>query len=181
MARQIALLRGINVGGHKKVPMARLRELMGELGYADVRTYVQSGNVVFTSPDRPDEETARVLEQQLEAAFGFEIAVVIRSRDELTAVAEANPLHEIAVDPARYHVLFLSEAVAPERLADLEPAEFAPDVLHLRGREIYLWTPEGMHDSRLAKALTPKRLGVTATARNWRTVEKLLALAGDGA
>ena len=181
MARQIALLRGINVGGHKKVPMARLRELMGELGYGGVRTYVQSGNVAFTAPDRPAEETARVLEQQLEVAFGFEIAVVIRSRDQLAAVAEANPLREVVTDPARYHVLFLSEEVAPERLDDLEPADFAPDILLLRGRELYLWTPEGMHDSRLAKALTPKRLGVVATARNWRTVEKLLALADEGA
>lgn len=181
MARHIALLRGINVGGHKKVAMARLRELMAELGYEDVRTYVQSGNVVFTGPERPAEETAREIESGLEAAFGFEISVLVRSREELADVVQVNPLLEIATEPARYHVLFLSAEVDPERLADLEPAAFAPEVLHLRGREIYLWTPEGMHESRLARALTAKRLGVNVTARNWRTVEKLLALADEGA
>jgi uncharacterized protein (DUF1697 family) len=179
MARHIALLRGINVGGHKKVQMARLRELMERLGHRDVRTYVQSGNVVFTGPDEPPEAVAAGLEAQLAAELGFEVSVLVRSRDELAEIVRANPLRDVATEPARHHVIFLSAEVAPERLAGIEAADFAPDAFLLRGREIHLWTPDGVGDSRLAKALTDKRLGVTATARNWRTVERLLALADE--
>jgi uncharacterized protein (DUF1697 family) len=171
MARQIALLRGINVGGNKQVEMARLRALMEELGYSDVRTYVNSGNVVFSGP--------RQSEQQLEAAiaktFGFEVPVVIRSRDELAEVVEANPLRDVATDPAKHLVVFC----AAEASTDLDPADFAPETFATRGRELYLWAPGGIHASPLAKLLANKPLGGKSTARNWRTVEKLLALADD--
>jgi uncharacterized protein (DUF1697 family) len=179
MARQIALLRGINVGGHRKVPMAQLRELMVRLGHRDVRTHVQSGNVVFTGPDQPQAEVAQQLEGELKATFGFEVSVVIRSRDELADVIRANPLRSVATDPARHLVLFLDAPVEPERLAGIDPADFAPEAFRVGGREIFLWAPEGVRDSRLVKALSEKRLGVTATARNWRTVEKLLVLADE--
>jgi uncharacterized protein (DUF1697 family) len=179
MARQIALLRGINVGGHRKVPMARLREVLGDLGYADVKTYVQSGNVVLTGPERSDAATEQALARELEEAFGFDIAVVVRTRDEIAGVVAADPFAEVAGDPARYHVLFLSEAPDPERVARAaDPDAFAPDTYALKGRELYLWTPDGIRDSKLMRALTDKRLGVTSTARNWRTVNKLLELAG---
>ncbi|MBA2476644.1 MAG: DUF1697 domain-containing protein [Actinobacteria bacterium] len=180
MARQIALLRGINVGGHKKVQMARLRELMERLGYRDVRTYVQSGNVVFTGPDRPTAEVADELEGQLAATFGFDVSVVVRSRDELADVVRANPLREVATEPSRHLVLFLAGPVDPERIAGLGADDFEPEAFHVRGREVFLWAPGGVRDSRVAKALCEQRLGVTATARNWRTVERLLALADEG-
>ncbi len=177
MTRQVALLRGINVGGHRKVPMARLRELLGELGYEDVRTYVQSGNVALTGPDQSSDALQATLARQLEEAFGFDVAVLARTRDELAAIIAHNPLGELATDPARHHVLFLSAAPAAERLAAIEAEAFAPDVLVHRAREIYLWTPDGIRDSKLAQRLTDRRLGVTVTARNWRTVERLLTLA----
>lgn len=179
MARQIALLRGINVGGHRTVPMARLRELLGELGYNDVQTYVQSGNVALTAAERSPATLERTLAGQLEDAFGFPVAVLVRSRDELAAIVAANPLGELATEPARHHVLFLSGEPEAERIGALDPAGFGPDTFVQRGREIYLWTPDGIRDSRLAKALSDRRLGVTVTARNWRTVERLLALADD--
>ncbi len=181
MARQIALLRGINVGGHKKVQMARLRELMEDLGYRDVRTYVQSGNVVFSGPDEPPVELARQLEVQLAATFGFEVSVVVRTRDELAEVIAANPLRHVATDSARHLVIFLVAEVDPDRVAGVDPADFAPEAFHVRGREVYVWAPEGLRDSRVYKALSEKRLGGVATARNWRTVERLLALADEGA
>lgn len=181
MARHVALLRGINVGGHRKVGMAWVRELMGELGYRDARTYLQSGNVVFTGPDRPPAEVARELEEQLAATFGFEVSVVVRSREELADVVRANPLREVATAPSRHLVIFLSADVNPERVADLDPAGFAPEAFHVRGREVFVWAPAGVHDSRVVRALSEKRLGGIATARNWRTVEKLLALADEGA
>ena len=179
MARQIALLRGINVGGHKKVPMARLRELMEALGFRDVRTYVQSGNVVFTGPDAPADAVAQQLEQEIAATFGFDVSVVVRSRDELADVVAADPLRDVATDPARHLVVFRDSEIDLERLPAMDPADFAPEAFHVRGRELYVWAPEGVRDSRLLKALSEQRLGGTATARNWRTVEKLLALADE--
>ncbi len=177
MARQIALLRAINVGGRNRVPMAQLRELMVALGYDDVETYVQSGNVVFTGPAKGD--VAGKLQRAYAKEFGFEIAVITRSRDELAAIVAADPLGDIATDPARRLVYFLAEKIAATRLAGLDLESFAPDVIELRGREIHLWTPGGQGRSKLAQALTPKRLGTDATARNWRTVQKLLDMAGD--
>jgi uncharacterized protein (DUF1697 family) len=177
MTRQIALLRGINVGKTKRMPMARVRELLGEHGYEDVKTYVQSGNIVFDGPGAKPEQVAAKLERELAAEFGFDVPVIVRSRDQLAAVVELNPLGKLATDPKRYHVIFLSGAVEPKRTADIDLDDYAPDTFESHGRELYLWTPDGIHDSKLARTLSDKRLGVTATARNWRTVEKLLELA----
>jgi uncharacterized protein (DUF1697 family) len=171
MARQIALLRGINVGGNKQVEMARLRTLMEELGYRDVRTYVNSGNVVFSGPRASEKK----LEQAIAKVFGFDVPVVVRSRDELAAVVKSNPLRKIAKDPAKHLVVFC----AAKATTDLDPADFAPETFHVRGREVYLWAPGGIGTSPLAKLLANKPLGSKSTARNWRTVEKLLALADE--
>jgi uncharacterized protein (DUF1697 family) len=171
MPRQIALLRGINVGGNKRVEMARLRALMEELGHRDVRTYVNSGNVVFSG--RPRSE--RQLEAALAETFGFDVPVVLRSRDELADIVRANPLREIATDPAKHLVVFC----AADAATDLDPADFAPETFRVRGREVYLWAPGGIGTSPLAKALANKSLGDKSTARNWRTVEKLLELADE--
>jgi len=178
-ARRVALLRGINVGGGKKVPMAQLRELFDRLGHGAVRTYVQSGNVVFTAadPDATPAQLAAATEQAIEAEFGFPVAVTIRTRDELAAVIDADPFRGIADHPSRYHVLFLAAAADPSRLDEVDAAAFEPERFALRGRELYLWTPEGIGRSKLAQTLSERRLGVAATARNWRTVTTLLALA----
>jgi uncharacterized protein (DUF1697 family) len=169
--RQIALLRGINVGGTKMVEMARLRALLEELGYHDVRTYVNSGNAVFSGPRRSEKN----LEAAIAKTFGFDVPVVLRSRDELADIVKANPLGDVATDPAKYLVVFCAADASP----DLDPADFAPETFLVRGREVYLWTPSGIRDSPLAKLLATKPLGGKSTARNWRTVEKLLALADD--
>jgi uncharacterized protein (DUF1697 family) len=172
VARQIALLRGINVGGNKRVEMARLRALLEELGYQGVRTYVNSGNAVFSGPRRSEKH----LEAAIAKTFGFDVPVVLRSRDELADIVQANPLRDIATDPAKHLVVFCSA----EASTDLDPADFAPETFHVRGREVYLWMPGGIRDSPLAKLLANKSLGAKSTARNWRTVEKLLELADDG-
>jgi uncharacterized protein (DUF1697 family) len=169
VARQIALLRGVNVGGNKRVEMARLRALLEELGYRDVRTYVNSGNVVFTGPRRSEEH----LESAIEKTFGFHVPVVLRSRDELADILAANPLGAIANDPAKHLVVFCGADASIE----LDPADFAPERFHVRGREVYLWAPGGIGTSPLAKVLAAKSLGAKSTARNWRTVMKLLELA----
>jgi uncharacterized protein (DUF1697 family) len=169
MARQIALLRGINVGGNKRVEMARLRALLEELGYRDVRTYVNSGNAVFSGPRRSEQH----LEAAVAKTFGFEVPVVLRTRDELAEIVQANPLRDVASDPAKHLVVFCGA----EASTDLDPADFAPETFHVRGREVYLWAPGGIGTSPLAKVLANKPLGAKSTARNWRTVEKLLELA----
>ncbi|MBF5040978.1 DUF1697 domain-containing protein [Aggregicoccus sp. 17bor-14] len=178
MNRYVALLRGINVGGHKKVPMAQLRALLEAQGFEDVVTLLQSGNAVFGSKKKlPPARLERQLEEALEAALGFEVEVLVRTRDELAAAIAANPLPGADEDPSRFAVTFLSAAPEPKRLAALDPAAYAPDEFRVVGRELYARFPQGMGRSKLAAVLSSTRLGVTATARNWGTVTKLLALA----
>lgn len=176
MARQIALLRGINLGSRRRVAMGELRDLLTGLGYEDVRTYLQSGNVVLTS-DRSDAQLERELEQQISAKLGVDTPIVVRTRDELADVVERDPLGDVVKDPKRYQVTFLSAALAPEPKRRLSGLDVAPERFVVSGREIYAWHPDGVQRSRLAAALTDSRLGVTATARNWNTVTKLLDLA----
>jgi uncharacterized protein (DUF1697 family) len=176
MPRQIALLRGVNVGPTTKVGMAPLREIFAALGFTDVKTYVNSGNVVFSG------RTASVakIEKAIAAEFGFDVPVVLRTRDELADVVAANPLAGTADNLSRYLVMFGDGAIDPRRAADVDPVALAPEAFAIRGREAYLWLPNGVQNSKLTRAMTEKRFGVRLTGRNWRTVEKLLALAEDG-
>jgi uncharacterized protein (DUF1697 family) len=179
MTRHVALLRGINVGGHKKVPMAQLREVLEAAGFADVRTYVQSGNVALSASSRSPAKVGKEIEAAIEEAFGFDVAVVMRTREQIAALIDEDPLGEVATDASRRIVVFLAEKLDRKRLAGVDPEEFAPEAFALRDREIVMWAPDGQRDSPLVKTLTEKRTGLVGTARNWRTVEKLLALADD--
>jgi uncharacterized protein (DUF1697 family) len=180
MPRQIALLRGINLGPSRRVSMADLRALLTGHGHGDVRTLLQSGNVVLTSDDGP-ERLARDLEQQIADGFGMEVSVVVRTRDELAEVIERDPLGDVAADPRRYQVTFLAGELDPGRASELEEVAVAPERFVVSGREIYAWHPDGVGRSALAAQLAQRGLGVAATARNWNTVTKLLALADDRA
>lgn len=176
MARQIALLRGINLGSARRVPMARLREVLTDAGHGGVRTLLQSGNVVLTSRLAPS-RLERELEKEIAAEFGFDVSVIVRTRDELAGVIERDALGEVADDPRRYIVNFLAGEPGPEVAKALEAVDPGPDRFVVSGREIYSWHPDGLARSDLAKALADKRLGIPATGRNWNTVTKLLALA----
>jgi uncharacterized protein (DUF1697 family) len=177
--RKIALLRGVNVGGNNKVPMAHLRELMLELGYEDVRTHLQSGNAVFTALHTPPDQTAQEIESQLARHLGLRVRVLVRTGEELAQAVAANPLPEAVSEPSRLLVIFLSAAPSPELLRELDPADFEPELYGVGEREIYVWCPEGLRTIKLSYAFWEKRLGVTATGRNWNTVTKLLALARE--
>lgn len=177
MPRYIALLRGINVGGNKKVPMARLRELMEGLGYTDVATLLQSGNAVFTSKEKSPAKLVKQLEAAIAGEFGFEVSVVLRTRDELAAAIQANPLPGAEDAPSWFLVTFLSDVPEPKRLQTIDPAAYLPDEFRVVGREIYARFPNGIGTSKLATVLGGLKLGVTPTARNWSTVTKLLELA----
>ncbi|WP_224367990.1 DUF1697 domain-containing protein [Hyalangium versicolor] len=179
MARYIALLRGINVGGNKKVPMAQLRALMEGLGYTGISTLLQSGNAVFTSKEKSSAKVIKQLEAAIAEEFGFEVSVVLRTRDELAAAIQANPLPGAEEDPSHFLVTFLSAMPEPKRLQAINPAAYLPDEFRAVGREIYARFPNGIGTSKLATVFTEAKLGVVPTGRNWNTVKKLLELA-DG-
>jgi uncharacterized protein (DUF1697 family) len=176
MPRQIVLLRGINLGRSRRVSMGELRALLSEAGHADVRTHLQSGNVVLRS-EEPPERLRQLVEARLVAALGMNVQVVVRTRDELAEVIERNPLRDVFDDPKRLQVSFLSAPMAPDVVRKLEAADLAPEAIVVSGGEIYAWHPNGIQRSPLARMLSDRRLGVTATARNWATVTKLLELA----
>jgi len=175
---QIVLLRGINIGPRNRISMPELREALAEAGFADVRTYLQSGNVVLSSKLKP-EATARKIERVILDRFGLEIAVVVRTKAELSRVAKKNPLAKVAKDPSRYQVSFLAKKLPAEAVRKLQAAVAGKERLLVDGREIYAWHDAGVARSKLWAALADRRLGVDATARNWTTVEKLLELAQD--
>ncbi len=178
VTRQIVLLRGINVGGHRRVAMADLRALLATLGFEGVRTHLQSGNVVLESADGP-ERVQRAVERAIEEELGVDVDVFVRTRDELAHVIERDPFGEVANNPSRYLVSFLSAEPDPARVREVSAVDVEPERFVISGREIYAWHPGGVHASKLAKLLSERRLGVIATARNWNTVTKLLALADE--
>jgi uncharacterized protein (DUF1697 family) len=170
------MLRGINLGPTRRIPMADLRALFTEAGYEDVATYLQSGNVALSS-SAPAVELERESTRLISERFGFEVPVVVRTQTELAAVVKHNPLGDVVDNPKRYQVSFLAEkldAATTERLLGL--ATDAERVA-VKGREIYCWHPGGVARSKLWNALGGKGLGVTATTRNWTTVLALLELA----
>jgi len=172
------MLRGINLGPARRVPMAELRQLLTDAGYDDVQTYVQSGNIALDSRAKP-----RALERELagliEERFGFAVPVIVRDRDELEAVVALDPLGDVADDPKRYQVSFLAQEPPPTTVERLQGLAHETERFAVHGREIYAWHPDGVARSKLWNALAGKDLGVTATARNWTTVCKLLEMAGS--
>jgi uncharacterized protein (DUF1697 family) len=175
----IALLRGINLGPRNKIAMAELREVLAGLGHGSVRTHILSGNAIFTSNRRSAQRLATEIERAIEERFGLDIAVLVRSRDELAAVIKANPFPAAKSDPSRCFAIFLGENAAKARLDRLDPASYAPDEIRIGDRVIYAWLPNGIQGSKVLGLVTDKRLGVTTTTRNWNTTTKLLELAGD--
>ena len=173
----IVLLRGINIGARNRIAMPALREALEAAGFEDVRTYVQSGNVVLASSAKP-EAVQRKVEALIGKEFGLEIAVVVRSKAQLAAVAKRNPLKGVAKDPKRYQVTFLSKKLPAKAVGALEEAATEHEQFVVDGREVYAWHPDGAARSKLWAKLAGKGLGVTATSRNWTTVEALLELAG---
>ena len=174
--RQIVLLRGINLGARNRVSMPELRKALERDGFQDVQTYLQSGNVVLAS-DASSEEVADRCHRRIARAFKLQIDVVTRTRDELAAVIDRNPLAKVARDPKRYQVSFLARELDAAMLAELAELAVAPERLVAIGRELYAWHPRGVARSKLWARLADRRLGVPATARNWTTVTKLLELA----
>ncbi len=179
MATYVALLRGINVGRHKRIAMARLRELLTALGYADVRTLLQSGNAVFTSTRRSADAVAAEIENAIMDELRMDVAVLVRTAAQFIAAVDANPLAAQDRDPSRLLVLFLSGV--PKTSAIPAPGDVAPEEWHVGSREIYLWCPAGILESALVPLFDDSQLGVRVTARNWRTVRRISESVNAGA
>jgi len=175
--KHVVLLRGINIGPRNRIAMPALRDALEQAGFTDVRTHLQSGNVVLESRAKP-EAVRRTVEQLIERQFGLEIAVVVRSRAQLAAVVKRNPLGQVATEPKRYQVTFLDKKLSAKIAKDLEQTAAADERVVVTGREVYAWHPKTIARSKLWSKLAGKNLGVTATSRNWTTVEALLELAG---
>ena len=176
----IAMLRGINVSGQKLVKMEKLRTMCASLGFSGVKTYIQSGNVVFTAAKSPTTALSKRISERIFSDFGFEVPVMIRSTDELGMILKNNPLHQTGPDETGLHVVFLS-AAAPENAEEmLRPLAAKSEKFAVAGQEIYLYCPAGYGETKLSNAAIEKKLSVQATTRNWKTANVLHAMALAG-
>lgn len=176
VARHVALLRGINVGGKNKLAMADLARIFTEAGCEDVRTLIQSGNVVFAASSKLAGRISAIVEREIAESFGLRVPVVLRSSDELREAVARNPFLKKGIDEDWLHVAFLAEAPDRSRAASLDPKRSPGDSFVLRGREIFLHLPNGVARSKLTNAYFDSKLATTSTIRNWRTVSKLLEM-----
>ena len=181
MTTYIGLLRGINVGGNKMVAMADLRDMITKLGFSDVKTLLQSGNVVFRSPVKAPAKLESLLEAALEKRLGLKVEFHVRTADEWRAVIAANPFGaEAKKDPGHLIVSCFKAPLDKANVKALQAAITGPETLRADGRHLYMVFPDGMGNSKAA-ALVDKKLGARGTARNWNTVQKLAALCGPQA
>jgi uncharacterized protein (DUF1697 family) len=178
MTNYLAMLRGINVTGHKIIKMEKLRASMEALGFSQVRTYVQSGNIVFRAATNSKAALRRMIAERIESDFGFAVPVFMKTAKDLARIVKENPfLEDKSIDQSKLHVTFLSgpaPATASESLAALA---VKPERFHVSGHEIYLYCPNGYGGTKLSNSAIEKKLGVGATTRNWRSVNTLLAMA----
>jgi uncharacterized protein (DUF1697 family) len=167
----IAMLRGINIGPHKRMKMEKLRTSCQALGFDQVASYIQSGNLVFKAGKIPAAAVSAKIEKCIAADFGFEAAVIARTADELKEIIRANPLlKEPGVDESKLHIVFLSDTPAAEARKKLQSLTLSPDRVRVSAREIYFYFPNGVSGSSLWKHNLDRITAVTGTMRNWRTV-----------
>jgi uncharacterized protein (DUF1697 family) len=178
MAVIISMLRGVNVGGHNKIKMDVLRGLYESLGLRDVQTYVQSGNVVFRTKQRNLGALGNKIENAIERSFGFRPAVIVRTPSELRDVIARNPFAKRrGIEPSKLLVTFLASHPAAEALEQVLKIKAEPEELHIHGREVYIYYPDGVGRPKLSWVTVEKKLKTSGTGRNWNSVTKLLEMA----
>jgi uncharacterized protein (DUF1697 family) len=178
MTTYIAILRGINVSGHKIIKMERLRVVFEDLGFVDVKTYVQSGNVIFETDISPAGLAVKI-ERKILDEFGFEVPVLTKSARELKDIVRRNPfLKDRAIDESKLHVTFLSDDPPRNALELLQPLAAGGEQVRIVSRSVYLYCPNGYGNTRLNNTAIEKKMSCRATTRNWATTNKLLEMAG---
>jgi uncharacterized protein (DUF1697 family) len=176
MPGYVSLLRAVNVGG-RSIPMSRLREVYSELGYDDVRSYIQSGNLVFHASQRSEAAVTSAIEAAIADEFGLAVRVLVRSDAEMAKIARSHPFaRQVSGKGTALYVTFLATKPAAPKVKSIDAARYAPDAFKVVGREIYAVYPNGYGRSKLSLPLFEKALGVEGTARNWNTVTKLAEL-----
>ena len=177
MPLHLALLRGINVGGQKKVPMKELKTLLEEAGFERVQTYLQSGNVLFAHTETNSTLLAQQIEHLLFNHFGFSVSVIVKTPVELQAIVDQQPFNNLtSFPPDQPYVTFLNQAPTDENLQKANTFNFAPDEFMVLGTEVYLSCPNGYGQTKVTNNWLESKLKVTATTRNWKTVNELLKL-----
>ncbi|HLV87063.1 MAG TPA: DUF1697 domain-containing protein [Candidatus Sulfotelmatobacter sp.] len=176
----ISMLRGVNVGPHNRIKMDALRALYESLKFKDVRTYVQSGNVIFRSNDKNTDQSAKKIQSAIQQTFGINPDVVVRSPQQLRQTIEANPFGKrVQTDPGKVLVTFLESKPAADAAAGLRKLKACPEELHLQNRELFIYFPNGAGKSKLPWSSLAKLLNTTGTARNWNSVLRLLEIAEE--
>jgi uncharacterized protein (DUF1697 family) len=170
----VAMLRGINVGGHKKIKMDQLRASFGSMGFSRVKTYIQSGNVVFKATKTSPSALCKRIEAQILEEFGHSVSVIVRTADEMKQVVTGNPfLKEKGTDPDKLHVLFLSQAPKPSAVEQVSALKSRSEQMRCINQELYLYLPNGVGESFVMKKPIDRLLSVVTTMRNWKTVNAL--------
>mgnify|MGYP001355065466 CR=1 FL=1 len=176
MSTHIALMRGINVGGRNRLPMSDLTAVFIEAGCTDVRTYIQSGNVIFQATDQIAAVIPTLIPEAIFNRSGFRPPTVTRSVEEFRLIPGANPFLHEGSDPKMLHVVFLDQEPTESQLAALDPELSPPDEISVSGREIFLHCPKGIARTKFTNAYFDRKLDTTSTIRNWNTVQRLLGL-----
>jgi uncharacterized protein (DUF1697 family) len=178
MENYLAILRGINVSGHKIIPMKELKALFEELDFQGVSTYIQSGNVLFRAPAADPKTLASQIEARIQDRYQFHVPVIIRTAADLKAALDRNPfLLQGNPEPDKLHVTFLADHPAPALVEQVSSGHYDPDQCHISEREVFLYCPQGYGNTKLNNSFFEKKLGVTATTRNLKTVRQLISLA----
>jgi uncharacterized protein (DUF1697 family) len=180
MPVMISMLRGVNVGGHNKIKMDELRALYEFLKFENPRTYVQSGNVIFRTKEKNSPALAKKIQKAIERKFGFRPEVIVRTTEELRSAIAASPFaSERNLEPGKILVTFLAGEPGSNAEATLLTLKAYPEELHLKGRELYIYFPDGAGKSKLPWSKVEKLFQTTGTARNWNSVTKMLAMAEE--
>jgi uncharacterized protein (DUF1697 family) len=175
MKTYACILRGINVGGHKKILMSDLKALFEEAGYINVSTYIQSGNVIFRSPEEiPSDQIAEKIGKAIHRKFGFDVPVIVRTIEEMQRTVKNNPfLAEHEIDTEKLHVTLLSGIPEKKLLEAVRTYDFPPDKFSVVDRDIFLYCPDGYGNTRFSNNFFESKLRISATTRNWKTIIKL--------